>query len=47
MTLLHVINTGFPWREILDVEETENPSLILIGYHGRSNRGDTFLSYPI
>lgn len=47
MTLLHVINTGFLWREILDVEETENPSLILIGYHGRSNRGDTFLLYPI
>jgi len=45
VTILHVINTGFPWREILDVEETENPSLILIGYHGRSKRGDTFLLY--
>ena len=38
-----VVKTGFPWREILDVEEYERPSLIVIGSHGRSNLGDMFL----
>jgi nucleotide-binding universal stress UspA family protein len=42
-TVKHIVRTGFPWREILDVEKTENPSLIVIGSHGRSNLGDMFL----
>lgn len=39
----HIITTGFPWREILEVEGKENPSLIVIGSHGRSNLSDMFL----
>ena len=42
-TVKHIVRTGFPWREILDVEENENPSLIVIGSHGRTNLGDMFL----
>ena len=42
-TVKHIVKTGFPWREILDVEEMENPSLIVIGSHGRSNVSDMFL----
>lgn len=42
-TVKHIVRTGFPWREILDVEEIENPSLIVIGSHGRTNLGDMFL----
>ncbi|MCB2147821.1 MAG: universal stress protein [Deltaproteobacteria bacterium] len=38
-----IITTGFPWREILAVEEKEKPSLIVIGSHGRSNLSDMFL----
>ncbi len=37
------IKTGFPWREILNVEAAESPSIIVIGSHGRSNIGDIFL----
>ena len=42
-TVKPIIKTGFPWREILQVEEKENPSLIVIGSHGRSNLSDMFL----
>ena len=42
-TVKPIIKTGFPWREILEVEEKENPSLIVIGSHGRSNLSDMFL----
>lgn len=42
-TVKPVITTGFPWREILEMEEKENPSLIVIGSHGRSNLRDMFL----
>ncbi|WP_319408327.1 universal stress protein [uncultured Desulfosarcina sp.] len=42
-TVKPIIRTGFPWREILEVEEQENPSLIVIGSHGRSNLSDMFL----
>ena len=38
-----VIKTGFPWREILALEETESPSILVIGSHGRSNVSDIFL----
>ena len=42
-TVKRVIKTGFPWQEILNVEKKENPSIIVIGSHGRSNLGDMFL----
>jgi len=38
-----IIKTGFPWSEILDLEEQEDPSIIVIGSHGRSNIGEIFL----
>jgi nucleotide-binding universal stress UspA family protein len=38
-----VVKTGFPWREILEVEKKEAPSILVIGSHGRSNLGDVFL----
>ena len=38
-----IIKTGFPWHEILDLEEEEAPSIIVIGSHGRSNIGEIFL----
>ncbi len=38
-----IIKTGFPWSEILDLEEQEDPSIIVIGSHGRSNIGGIFL----
>jgi nucleotide-binding universal stress UspA family protein len=38
-----IIKTGFPWSEILDLEEKEAPSIIVIGSHGRSNIGEIFL----
>ena len=38
-----VVKTGFPWREILEVEDEETPSILVIGSHGRSNLGDVFL----
>ena len=42
-TVKRIIKTGFPWREILEEEEQEKPSLIVIGSHGRSNFSDMFL----
>ncbi len=42
-TVKHIVKTGFPWREILEVEEEEAPSILVIGSHGRSNLGDVFL----
>lgn len=42
-TVKTIVNTGFPWREILDVEAKEAPSILVIGSHGRSNVGDIFL----
>lgn len=38
-----VVKTGFPWREILALEEVEAPSVIVIGSHGRTNIGEVFL----
>jgi nucleotide-binding universal stress UspA family protein len=38
-----IVKTGFPWREILDVEKKEAPSIIVIGSHGRSAVGEIFL----
>jgi nucleotide-binding universal stress UspA family protein len=38
-----IVRTGFPWDVILDVEKKEDPSIIVIGSHGRSNIGDMFL----
>ena len=38
-----IIKTGFPWREILNLEEKEAPSIIVLGSHGRSNIGEIFL----
>ena len=38
-----IVRTGFPWREILDVEKKEEPSIIVIGSHGRSNLTDMLL----
>ncbi len=38
-----IIKTGFPWEVILNVEKKEDPSVIVIGSHGRSNLGDMFL----
>ena len=34
--------TGYPSSVILDVEKNEDPSVIVIGSHGRSNVGDMF-----
>ena len=42
-TVKPIIKTGYPWREILEMEEKEKPSLIVIGSHGRSNLSDMFL----
>jgi nucleotide-binding universal stress UspA family protein len=42
-TVKNIIKTGFPWHEILDLEEEEDPSIIVIGSHGRSNIGEIFL----
>jgi len=42
-TVKHVVKIGFPWREILDVEAAEAPSILIIGSHGRSNLGEVFL----
>ena len=42
-TVKTVVKTGFPWREILEVEKKEAPSILVIGSHGRSNLGDVFL----
>ena len=38
-----IVKAGFPWDVILDVEKKEDPSIIVIGSHGRSNIGDMFL----
>ena len=38
-----LVRTGFPWQEILEVEDAEAPSVIVIGSHGRSNLGEVFL----
>ena len=38
-----IIKTGFPFSEILELEEIEAPSIIVIGSHGRSNIGEIFL----
>lgn len=38
-----IVQTGFPWNVILDVEKQEGPSIIVIGSHGRSNLSDMFL----
>ena len=38
-----IVKTGFPWREILDVEKKEMPSIIVSGSHGRSAVGEIFL----
>jgi len=38
-----VIKTGFPFSEILKLEETEAPSIVVIGSHGRSNIAEIFL----
>ena len=37
------IKTGVPMREILKTEEEENPSVIVIGSHGRTNIEEMFL----
>ena len=37
------IKTGFPWSVILDFEKKENPSIIVVGSHGRSNLADMLL----
>jgi nucleotide-binding universal stress UspA family protein len=42
-TVKTIIKTGFPWNEILNLEEQEDPSIIVIGSHGRSNIGEIFL----
>jgi nucleotide-binding universal stress UspA family protein len=42
-TVKQVIKIGFPWREILDVEDEEAPSILVVGSHGRSNLGEVFL----
>ncbi len=38
-----IFKIGYPWQEILAVEEKEAPSIIAIGSHGRSNIGEIFL----
>lgn len=42
-TVKTVVRTGYPWQVILDLEKTENPSIIVLGSHGRSNLGDMLL----
>lgn len=42
-TVKTVIKTGYPSKVILDVEEMERPSIIIIGSHGRTNLSDMFL----
>jgi nucleotide-binding universal stress UspA family protein len=42
-TVKPVVKTGFPWREILEVEQKEAPSILVIGSHGRTNLGEVFL----
>ena len=42
-TVKMIIKTGYPGNVILDVEKRENPSIIVIGSHGRSNLGDMLL----
>ncbi len=42
-TVRTLIKTGYPSAVILDVEKQENPSVIVIGSHGRSNLSDMFL----
>lgn len=39
----NIIETGFPWNVILEVEKKEKPSIIVVGSHGRSNLRDMFL----
>ena len=38
-----IIKTGFPLREILQVEEEEDVSVIVLGSHGRTNLAEMFL----
>ncbi|WP_407924261.1 universal stress protein [Desulfosarcina alkanivorans] len=38
-----IIKTGYPWRKILELEEREAPSILVIGSHGRSNVSDMLL----
>jgi nucleotide-binding universal stress UspA family protein len=38
-----MIKTGVPLREILKTEEEEDPSVIVIGSHGRTNIEEMFL----
>ena len=42
-TVTCLVKTGFPWQEILAVEDAEVPSVIVIGSHGRSNIGEMLL----
>ena len=42
-TVKSIVKIDFPWREILEVEQKEAPSILVIGSHGRSNLGDVFL----
>ena len=42
-TVKSIIKTGFPSSEILNLEEKEAPSIIVIGSHGRTNIGEIFL----
>ena len=42
-TVKTMIRTGFPCDEILDVEKTEEPNIIVIGSHGRTNLTDVLL----
>ena len=37
------IKTGYPADVILDMEKIENPSIIVIGSHGRTNLSDVLL----
>lgn len=39
----NIIKIGFPSNVILAVEKNEDPSIIVIGSHGRSNLGDMLL----
>ena len=38
-----VVRTGYPWQVILNLEKEENPSIIVVGSHGRSNVSDMLL----
>ena len=38
-----IIRTGIPLREILQIEEEEDVSVIVIGSHGRTNLEEVFL----